>query len=115
MFERQNGLRFYPVVISANARVKPDFVLVADKEERHPEGAYYLEWYEGSNVTLSPTDVARLEEAIPASAVAGSRYDEHQMRILDPGRFTGDHAGAGRCLLRVQAAIRPVATASETS
>jgi hypothetical protein len=29
-----NGLRFCPVVISANGRVKPDYVLVADKEER---------------------------------------------------------------------------------
>jgi aryl-alcohol dehydrogenase-like predicted oxidoreductase len=38
------------------------------------------------DVTLSPGDVARLEEAIPASAIAGSRYDEHQMRILDSER-----------------------------
>jgi aryl-alcohol dehydrogenase-like predicted oxidoreductase/RimJ/RimL family protein N-acetyltransferase len=37
-------------------------------------------------VALSPGDVARLEEAIPASAIAGSRYDEHQMRILDSER-----------------------------
>jgi aryl-alcohol dehydrogenase-like predicted oxidoreductase len=37
-------------------------------------------------VTLSPGDVARLEEAIPAKAVAGTRYDEHQMRILDSER-----------------------------
>ncbi len=34
-------------------------------------------------VTLSAADIARLEEAIPASAVAGTRYDEHQMRMLD--------------------------------
>jgi len=27
--------------------------------------------------------VARLEAAVPASAVAGTRYDAHQMRILD--------------------------------
>ncbi len=41
------GQRFCPVVISANGRVKPDYVLVWRKEQRHPEGAYYLEWYEG--------------------------------------------------------------------
>lgn len=64
------------------------------------------------NVTLSPADVARLEEAILASTVAGTRYDEHQMRILDHGRFTGDDAGAGRCLLRVQGTTMPVAAAS---
>ena len=35
---------------------------------------------------LSPQDVARLEEAVPASAVAGTRYDAHQMQILDSER-----------------------------
>jgi aryl-alcohol dehydrogenase-like predicted oxidoreductase len=37
-------------------------------------------------VTLTAADVARVEEAVPASAVAGTRYDEHQMRILDSER-----------------------------
>ena len=34
-------------------------------------------------VNLSSTDLTRIEEAIPPSAVSGSRYDEHQMKILD--------------------------------
>ncbi len=34
-------------------------------------------------VTLSSEEIARIEEAIPTSAVAGTRYDEHQMRMLD--------------------------------
>jgi aryl-alcohol dehydrogenase-like predicted oxidoreductase len=34
-------------------------------------------------VTLTPQDLARIEAAVPAPAVAGTRYDEHQMRILD--------------------------------
>ena len=42
------GLRYCPVALSANGRVKTDIVLVNGKEERHPEGAYYLEWREGS-------------------------------------------------------------------
>jgi len=37
-------------------------------------------------VTLAPHDVAQIELAMPASAVAGTRYDEHQMRILDSER-----------------------------
>jgi aryl-alcohol dehydrogenase-like predicted oxidoreductase len=37
-------------------------------------------------VQLSPTELARIEEAIPASAVAGTRYDERQMRMLDSER-----------------------------
>jgi len=35
------------------------------------------------SVHLSQEDVARLESAVPASAVAGTRYDAHQMRMLD--------------------------------
>jgi integrase/recombinase XerD len=42
------GARYCPVVFSANGRIKPDVVLVNNKPEQHPEGAYYLEWREGS-------------------------------------------------------------------
>jgi aryl-alcohol dehydrogenase-like predicted oxidoreductase len=38
------------------------------------------------DVTLSTADVARLEAEVPATAVAGTRYDGHQMRILDSER-----------------------------
>jgi aryl-alcohol dehydrogenase-like predicted oxidoreductase len=37
-------------------------------------------------VTLSADDVRRLEEAVPASAVAGARYNEQGMRTLDSER-----------------------------
>ena len=43
-----HGMRYCAVVLSANGRVKPDYVHVNGHEERHPEGAYYLEWREGS-------------------------------------------------------------------
>jgi integrase/recombinase XerD len=46
--QTSKGLRYCPVVLSANGRVKPDVVLVDGKPERHTEGAYYLEWSEGS-------------------------------------------------------------------
>lgn len=42
------GMRYCQVVLSANGRVKPDLVLVNGRSERHPEGAYYLEWREGA-------------------------------------------------------------------
>jgi aryl-alcohol dehydrogenase-like predicted oxidoreductase len=35
------------------------------------------------DVSLSPADVSRIEDAVPPSAVAGTRYDAHQMRVLD--------------------------------
>jgi len=58
------GLRYCPVALSLNGRVKPDLVLVNGKEERHPEGAYYLEWREGTKrVRLSVG-----KDAVDASA-----------------------------------------------
>jgi aryl-alcohol dehydrogenase-like predicted oxidoreductase len=38
------------------------------------------------DLTLSREDISRIEETVPCSAVAGTRYDEHQMRILDSER-----------------------------
>jgi aryl-alcohol dehydrogenase-like predicted oxidoreductase len=35
------------------------------------------------DIDLSPADVARIEAAVPADAVAGTRYGEDQMRVLD--------------------------------
>ncbi len=45
------GLRYCPVVLSANGRIRPDWVLVNGSEERHPEGAYYLETHPESPPT----------------------------------------------------------------
>jgi aryl-alcohol dehydrogenase-like predicted oxidoreductase len=37
-------------------------------------------------IKLSQDDLARIEAAVPAAAVAGSRYDERQMQMLDSER-----------------------------
>jgi aryl-alcohol dehydrogenase-like predicted oxidoreductase len=42
-----------------------------------------------AKVKLSATDLSRIEKAIPSSAVAGTRYDEHQMKMLDSERGKG--------------------------
>jgi len=42
------GIRYCPVVLSANGRITPDTVLVNGIPERHREGSYYLEFYEGT-------------------------------------------------------------------
>jgi aryl-alcohol dehydrogenase-like predicted oxidoreductase len=34
-------------------------------------------------IQLSPADLASIEEAVPASEVAGTRYDAQQMKVLD--------------------------------
>jgi aryl-alcohol dehydrogenase-like predicted oxidoreductase len=37
-------------------------------------------------IALTPSEVERIEAALPLADVAGARYDEHQMRVLDSER-----------------------------
>jgi integrase len=74
--QTSKGLRYCPVVLASNGRVKPDFVIVNGQPERHPEGAYYLEWREnGRRVRLSvgkdPADASarRLRKEAELNAV----------------------------------------------
>jgi integrase/recombinase XerD len=71
-----HGWRYCRVVLSANGRVKPDVVLVNGKQETHKEGAYYLEWREGSkrvrlSVGKDPADASarRLRKEAELNAV----------------------------------------------
>lgn len=38
------------------------------------------------SIKLTPEDLKQIESAVPASAVSGTRYDEHQMKALDSER-----------------------------
>jgi hypothetical protein len=74
-----NGMRYCPVVQSPNGRVKADVVLVNGKEERHPEGAYYLEWREGAKrVRLSVGKD-------PADASARRQRKEAELNAVNNG------------------------------
>jgi hypothetical protein len=73
------GMRYCPVVLSANGRVKPDFVIANGQPERHPEGAYYLEWREnGRRVRLSVGKDA-------ADAAARRQRKEAELNALNNG------------------------------
>lgn len=64
----RNGLRYCPVVPSANGRIKPNWVYVTSDTgkplpELHPEGSYYIEWRENGrrrrlSVGNDPADAA---------------------------------------------------------
>src|ERR1700692_4833876 len=74
-----HGWRYCRVLLSANGRVKPDLVVVDGKEERHPEGAYYLEWREASKrVRLSVGKD-------PADASARSLRKEAELNAVNNG------------------------------
>jgi integrase/recombinase XerD len=74
-----HGWRYCSVLLSANGRVKPDVVVVNGKEERHPEGAYYLEWRDGAKrIRLSVGKNA-------ADAAARRQRKEAELNALNNG------------------------------
>src|SRR6266478_3191349 len=74
-----HGWRYCRVLLSANGRVKPDVVVVNDKEERHHEGAYYLEWREG------PKRVGLSVGKDPADASARRLRKEAELNAVNNG------------------------------
>ena len=85
-----DGLRFCPVVFSANGRLRPDWVAIGGKEERHPEGSYYIEWRNGGKrIRLSVGKDA-------ADAVAQRQRKEAELNAINNGvsvapESNGDH------------------------
>jgi aryl-alcohol dehydrogenase-like predicted oxidoreductase len=61
-------------------RAKGDFIIPVMGARTRTQLAESLAALE---VKLSPTEIADIEAAIPPEAVAGTRYDEHQMKVLD--------------------------------
>ncbi|HUD54838.1 MAG TPA: aldo/keto reductase [Terracidiphilus sp.] len=61
-------------------RAKGDFIIPVMGARTRAQLAESLAALE---VKLSPTEIADIEAAIPPEAVAGTRYDEHQMKVLD--------------------------------
>ena len=47
------GKRYCPVVVGLNGRIKPDSVMVDGRQEKHPEGAYYLDWAESNSISTT--------------------------------------------------------------
>jgi hypothetical protein len=73
------GLRYCPVVIAANGRIKPDYVLVNRTPERHPEGSYYISWYRGNR--LMRLSVGK----DPATATARRQQKEAELNAVNNG------------------------------
>ena len=67
------GKRYCPVVVGPNGRIKPDWVMVNGRQEKHPEGAYYLDWNEDGKRK-------RVSVGIDAAAAYNSR-NRKQMEL----------------------------------
>jgi integrase/recombinase XerD len=79
------GLRYCPVVMAGNGRVKPDMVLTNGKPERHPEGSYYLEWRNGSKrIRLSVGKDAAAADAQRQRKEYELRAPIHNLQVVVP-------------------------------
>jgi integrase len=84
------GLRYCTVVLAMNGRVRADLVIVNGQEERHPEGAYYLEWWNGSKrVRLSVGKDA-------ADASARRLQKEGELKAVNHGVAVTPQNGNGK-------------------
>ena len=72
-----DGRRFCRVVFTPNGRIKPDWVEVDERLEKHPEGAYYLDWTEdgqrrrmavGSDATAAYNSMKKKQSELDAIA-----------------------------------------------
>src|SRR5437870_2368443 len=81
--QTSKGLRYCPVAISKNGRIKPDVVLIDGKEEQHTEGAYYLSWYVGRKLIrqsvgkdASDAGARRMQKEAELSAINNGEVPE---------------------------------------
>jgi integrase/recombinase XerD len=96
--QTSKGLRYCPVLIAANGRVKPDWVKVNGNQERHPEGAYYIEWCVGAKrVRLSAGKDA-------ADASARRQRKEAELNAVNNGAAIVPESGDGHRLVAASVA-----------
>ena len=72
------GYRYLPAAVSANGRIKPEWVLVDGKEQRFPDGTYYLDYTDSTGKRIRSSvgkiaieaQVSRLRKEAELRAIA---------------------------------------------
>lgn len=96
-------------VVKRSGRTVRDHVLIAGRDERHPEGSYYLEWYEhGKRHRKTVADFADVSEAARLKAIeiealkAGVMSRPKHLATINPNRIALA-AAVGQYLAMVKA------------
>jgi integrase/recombinase XerD len=87
---------FAPVV-ERNGRIIRDHVWVSGHEEHHPEGRYYLEWYEAGRRRRKP--VSKFEDLLPAARSKSIELNARKAGILIEPAQTDSPAKTSRLTL----------------
>src|SRR5258708_25914901 len=75
-----NGRWPFAPVVERNGRIVRDHVLVKGRDEHHPEGRYYLEWYEDGSRHREP--VAAFDLVLTAARAKSIQLNARRSGIL---------------------------------
>lgn len=92
LVQTQAGKRYCPVVLSANGRIKPNYVYVDGREEMHVEGAYYIDWREKEK------RIRKTCGKNPSNAMAERLRKEAELNAINNGIILPDAPDKGRSL-----------------
>jgi integrase/recombinase XerD len=82
--------KFVPV-IERNGKIVRDHVLIAGRDEHHPEGSYYIEWYEGSR--RRKQGVGGFDQVVMAARRKSIERNAHKAGIATAEVIAGDPYG----------------------
>lgn len=80
-----NGKWPFAPVVERNGRIVRDHVWVSGREERHPEGRYYLEWYKGGKRRRQA--IASFDQVVEAARKKSLELDALGPASSDRPRF----------------------------
>ena len=96
--KRIDGDRYCPVVVAANGRIKPDYVIVNGVAEHHPEGAYYIDWTDGHNkrrrLSAGKSAASALAQKLRKEAELEAQAHGIQLVVEGKARSVEEAAGA---------------------
>jgi integrase/recombinase XerD len=75
-----NGKWPFAPVVERNGRIVRDHVLIAGRDEHHPEGRYYLEWYEAGRRRRQP--VSNYEDLLTSARAKAIELNARKAGIL---------------------------------
>jgi integrase/recombinase XerD len=91
-----NGKWPFAPVVERNGRIVRDHVWISGREERHPEGRYYLEWYQGGKRRRQA--IASFDQVAEAARKKSIELDALRAGMLPSTELPGALAPARRTI-----------------
>jgi integrase len=83
------GPKYCPTIETSNGKIRADVVLVKGHEERHPEGSFYISWYDG------PKQIRTAVGKEVSGALQARERKEAELRARNAGVEIAEKNGGG--------------------